>query len=355
MSVRMIVVVLLGAWCTFAEANDVDLSAVKRAGQKQAAKEEQGQGEKRVEEPVVPPVAVGKFTVSVRKVADVSAMKMDMAFDMGQLAANQQGQGFGNRGGDGFSGTASGGGGGQFTKPNLGIALDIAPSPADGQVIVELSPKATAIDDLDRKMESTSAGPGRIHFREFEASAPGSQAIYFNLPPGKASKLKRLDGELLVSPGRVLTASFEGKKLNGRATVGVDGERFTLVAVKRNGDTVEVTADCPVCQNQAAAANPQERFQALVANRGAYSAEITDDQGEVHASAGGGSTGGGAAGQNGIGAGVPNRQRPASVTNTFRFSDFGPDRKIQAIRLRLMERTGPSKSTAFRIEDIPIR
>jgi serine/threonine protein kinase len=357
MSVTLIVTLLSGGWWWTGQVGGGAGRVGPPARSPAAAQKAPDAKESKEATPALPSVTVDKHTISVRKVADVIGMKMDMEFDIGKLALQQQGQGFGNAGGGGFAGGAGGGGGGSFTKPFLGVALTAESSSANDRLIVEISPEATAIDDQDRKLQTANTGPGRIHIQEFEKSVPGSHAIYFGLPSVEATRLKRLDGKLLLTPGRVLVASFVGPNFNGPKTMRAGGESFTLESVKQNANEIEVTAVCPPTKSAAAATNPQERFQAMLASRGVYSAEIEDNTGEIHRTSGG-SSGGGGGGQFGFGGAIPggnpNGQPPAaSAPQSFRFAPLPPGRKIQTVRIRMTERTGPSQSLPFTIENIP--
>src|SRR5579863_5392024 len=81
-----------------------------------------------------PSARVGDYRMEVAGVGDVSEMKMTTEFDLSRMKVNQQMQAFENsaNGGSvgGAAGTAGGGFGAKFLKPNMGIAFKIEPTKA---------------------------------------------------------------------------------------------------------------------------------------------------------------------------------------------------------------------------------
>jgi hypothetical protein len=285
-----------------------------------------------------------------------------VAFDIGQLGLQERTQAFGGAGGGGFAGGAGGGGGGRFNKPSLGIALVVEAPTGKADVLAEISPLATAVDDQGRTLKTEQTGPAHIHFQEFEHTVPGGQPIYFAGAAKDIKAIQKLEGELLLSPGRVLEARFEGGKFNARMTKRVNGASFVLESVAQNADGIQLSVVCPLTKAQAEAAGPQERFQAMLAARGAYAAEIEDNTGEIHRSQSGNSAGGGGGGigfgGGGIGVGGPpprgGQANPGS-SQTFRFAPLPDGRQIATIRVRMTERIGPAKAVPFAIENISVR
>ena len=262
---------------------------------------------------------------------------------------------------------------GSFFKPNLGLALALEPPYSNEGEIVEISRAATAIDDRDRTLQWKDIGPPKLHFHDFESSVPGAKFIYLYEKDKSAKLLKRLEGELLVTPGRVLVASFDGPEFNGRKTQRVGKETFTLESVKQSNEGIQISVSCPQTKAKAGAVTPEERFQALLSGRGAHAAEIEDNTGEVHRPRGSGSVGGSVSGssvsggqngsvQFGFGGGKGSRggvrngqQASSNPSQSFEFPSLPEGRTIKTIRVRMVERTGPAKSVAFTLENIPIR
>jgi hypothetical protein len=87
-----------------------------------------------------------------------------------------------------------------------------------------------------------------------------------------------LEGKVLATPGRVLVAEFDGMQKQNRREA---GELFSLESVQQTGDGIQVSVACPATKRLASARTPQDRMQALISERGSYTAEIEDSAGQV--------------------------------------------------------------------------
>lgn len=293
----------------------------------------------------------GEYKIDVLGVADVRGMKMTTEFDLSRMKMQQQGQAFGKPGAGGFAGGGGGASGGSLLKPNLGIALRIEPLVPKADTFVKLGSNVTAIDDLGQTIEAKNLGPVINHFAQFENRWPDAQFLYVAQGAGAATRIVRLQGELLVTPGRKLTARFDGVKSQ---TQKVGKDVFKLEGVASSGEGIQVTVTFLQLRSMERARTPQERFQAMITNRGSYTAVIEDNMGELHPAQGASSVGGGAtssfsANKNG---GRGFAKSGDSASQTFTFGPLPEGRTVETIRVSMEERLGEAKTVAFTLENI---
>jgi serine/threonine protein kinase len=306
-----------------------------------------------------PSTTAGGYKIAVRKVGNVGNMKMDIEFDFSKIAVEQNTKSFNAPGGGGFAGGAAGGSGGTFNKPNLGIALSIHGKDKDNSII-EISNKAEAYDDQGRKLEGIGAGPTVPRFREFESSASGEPVLYLSGRKVDAKSVKELNGQLLVTPGRVTIAKFDGPKFATGKAKQFGGKSFTLKAVEKDAKGIKISVDCPPTKAAAIGGNPADRFQTMLTDRGAYRAEMVDDEGEVYSATSSSSVGGNVSGNFGGGQGgfggrlPPQQQQGSNADHSFQFSPLPEGREIKQIRVRMTERNGPTKAIDFTLKNIPL-
>jgi hypothetical protein len=303
-----------------------------------------------------PTTEAGYYKITVLGTGDVKGMPMTPEFDMSRMSVDQNSQSFGGSGGGGFTGGAVGGSTATFFKPNLGIVLQIEPTSPKADGFVKLSTKVTAVDDLGQKIESKDLGPTINHFAQFETEWPDKHYLYVYRAGKPASQIARLDGELLITPGRKLSVAFDGTK---RQTKREGRETFKLESVSTNADRIQVKVKFPVLKSVDQASTPQERFQAMVANRGAYSAVIEDSEGDVHAATGAANAGGGGGMTTSFATTNMGAQGFAksgdNSTQTFTFQPLPNGRTIKSIRALMEERTGDAKKAPFKLENIPLK
>jgi hypothetical protein len=99
----------------------------------------------------------------------------------------------------------------------------------------------------------------------------------------------------------------------------------------------------------------------MLTDRGAYKAEIVDDEGEIHIATGSSSVGGSVSGnfgggQGGFGGRLPpnQQQQGGNADHSFQFPPLPEGREIKQIRIRMTERNGPTKPIDFTLENIPL-
>ncbi|HEY3963192.1 MAG TPA: protein kinase [Planctomycetaceae bacterium] len=310
-----------------------------------------------------PTVEVENYRIEVLGTADVSEMPMTTEFDLSRMKVKQQFNTFGNAAAGGSVGGSAGGAGGgfgaRFLKPNLGIALKIEPIKKESEAIVKVASKAKAVDDRGNAIESSDLGPSVNHFARFENSFPGSQALYLHRSSRDASKLVRLEGELFIIPGRKLSVRFDGTKKKQTQRAGK--EAFTLESVNTTVEGTEISVAFPPLKIVSDARTPQERFEAMVANRGSYSATIEDSVGEVHQSTTSTTTGVASSSFSTTGFSTNGTsvqgvvKTPDNPSRSFGFAPLPAGRSIKAIHVSLEERTGEPHSVAFTLENIELK
>jgi serine/threonine-protein kinase len=307
-----------------------------------------------------PTAEVGGYKIGVRKVGNLGTMKMDIEFDFSKMVVEQNTKSFTGPGGSGFAGAAGGASGGTFNKPNLGIALSIHGKDKDNSII-EISNTAEAYDDQGRKLEGIGEGPTVPRFREFESSASGEPVLYLSGRKVDAKSIQKLHGQLLVTPGRVTIAKFDGPKFATGKAKQFGGKSFTLNSVEKGAKGIKISVECPPTKAATIGGNPADRFQTMLTDRGAYKAEIVDDEGDVHTATGSSSVGGNVSGnfgggQGGFGGRLPPNQQPqgGSADHSFQFPPLPEGREIKQIRVRMTERDSPTKKLDFTLENIPL-
>lgn len=237
-----------------------------------------------------------EYKLSVRNAGSVAGQKMKTEFDISRMSVQMSGQGFGGPSAGGFAGGGGGGSGGKYNKPNTGIAIDVQVLDKKSDAIVEISQKIKALDDKGRTIEH-DGGPAKLHFVDFEKANPDSHSVYLAMPDDSAYRITRLEGEMLVTPGKVYMVEFDPKET---VTKKSDGEEFTYRAFTTSPGGFQIEAVFPPTTAQNNAKSPPERMQAFMkASMGAYSVSIEDSEGEIHYSRGSGSGGGGGGGSGG--------------------------------------------------------
>lgn len=355
MSTALVAAVCAGSFFMFAQPGAVNKSTAEKDPAKQTVAAKPPAAEP-VKADALSAIA-GDYKVTLRKTADVSQMQMKMEFDPSRMAVQQSSQTGGNSTGGGFAGAAAGGGGGTFLKPNRGFAFDVAPKSNKDGSIIEVSPQVKAVDDKGKEWTSPANGPGIIRFAEFERTVPGAHVAYLHVSDKEIAKFARLEGQVLVTPGRQLVAEFTNSPPQIQR---VDKETFTFTGNMLTGRGLQIMVACPPTTIMSRARTPQERFEALVSSRGAYSAELEDDAGDIYPSEAGSSGGGGGSSSFSFGssppfgskAGFP--QHNGNPIQSFQFAPLPKGRTVKTIRVRFTDRTGPSQATPFTLENVPL-
>ncbi len=354
-----------------------------------------------------PTATAGNFNIRLRKVAGVSRQEMSIKMDPAKMFAklnaqslptgkglpqngtqiNTFGNGLPNAGGGGLTNGFSSGGGGVVTSssstsstggrpfnPTLGLAFDIEPKNGrvkaarksnnsgknDGSTsqIVEIGQNLVATGENGEKLENQADNPMTLRSLEFEASIPGAFPVYLE-ETEQVSKLATLKGELLVTPGRIVTAKFEGTQ---KQTKVVDGETFSIESVSQGPNGIQVAVSLPQTTRQKRARTFEEQFKVMRDTVGAFDVTIEDDAGNLYPSVGGGSAGGSASGSSSGGGSVNGVAQPGNAkgnqsshsSQTFGFASLPQDRTIKHIHVKMTDRTGDPKSYPFSMKDVPV-
>ena len=353
-----------------------------------------------------PTTTAGNFNIRLRKVADVArhhkSIKMDPAkmFGKANTQSSSSGNGlnpnktqingfetgFPNAGGGGLAGGFSSGGGGVATsssssstggrpfKPTLGLAFDF--EPRNGRVngprksnnaaknegstsaIVEIGQNLVATGENGEKLEHQADNPMTLRSLDFEALVPGAFPVYLE-ETEQVSKLALLKGELLVTPGRIVIAKFEGTQ---KQTKVVDGETFSIESISQGPNGIQVAVSLPQTTRQKRARTFEEQFKVLRDSMGAFDVTIEDDAGNLYPSVTGGSAGGSASGSSSSGRSINGVAQPGNAkgnqsshsSQSFGFASLPQDRTIRYVRIKMTDRTGDPKSYPFTMKDVPV-
>ena len=286
-------------------------------------------------------------------------------FGNSQTSNNQNGTG-GAVGG--FGTTTAGGGGGGFAgtggatysgggiPANLGIALKIEADKAKAKgkrEFVELSPKIKLTNNDGSTNESEDTRPLRTSYPQFEKQFPGCYAAYVHRPRGTDSTIKTIEGELLVTPGRKLSAVFTDSKPQKKK---VDGEIFQLQKLESNQQGTMVQMTFPETALMKKANNMFEKFQAFTQSTGSFDVMLVDYDGNVYL-AHGKSGSGGASGSvqgfsfNGTTQTRTNQsQEPSMTTMNFQFKPLPQGTEITKIIAVMTEKEGETKAIPFTMD-----
>ena len=289
------------------------------------------------------------------------------------VGAGGSASGFSSGGGGVFTPSSSSTGGRPF-NPTLGLAFDIEPmagrvkgsaksnkSAKDGSstsAIVEIGENLVATGENGQKLEHQADNPITMRSLEFEESVPGAFPVYLE-ETQQVSKLAMLKGELLVTPGRILIAEFNGTQ---KQTKVVDGEKFSIESVSQGPNGIQVAVSLPQTTRQKQARTFEEQFKVLRNSMGAFDVTIEDDEGHLYSSVGGGSAGGSASGSSGGGGfangavelGNVKGNQASHSSQSFGFASLPQDRTIKKIRIKMTDRTGEPKSYPFSMKDVPV-
>jgi serine/threonine-protein kinase len=315
-------------------------------------------------------------TIEVLGVANVSDMTMTTEFDISRMPVTAQTNSFeeNKTGGgassafatsaSGFGGGAGGAFGGKFLKPNIGVALKVDSKKSKPESIVKLASECTLVDDKGNTIEAKNLGPTVNHFAQFENQYPGARFLYVHGDLAGVESLASLSGQLLLVPGRKLSVTFDDTK---KQTKKAGGETFKLNSFSDGDDGMTVSIVFPPFKNVKNAKSPQERFQAMLNNRGGHSAVVEDSEGEMHqastvTSVNGNTTtsfsfnsNGGSSSSSSSGSGQGFSGKSDDSTESFSFAPLPEGRTLKKIHVTMEERTGDAKSVPFTIKDIPLK
>lgn len=257
---------------------------------------------------------------------------------------------------------------GQVPPPNLGLALRIESGAKNRQKnnsLVEIVLPLAATDDQGQRLDSPANPSLEIHFPQFENDKKDARFFYFYQKDRNAKTIAKLEGELSVTPGRVVSVEFKGPKwVNQTKRLGRD--TFTITALEHNKDATIVTISLPMLQKPMPDFNNPQAFQAaMMESFDTFRLEAEDDQGKIYKPRNYFSGNGSAMNQMNsnfsfqFGGRFNNQagnvQKPqSSNTRIFNLPPLPPERQVKAIRVTMTEKTGDSRKLPFAIQDIPL-
>jgi hypothetical protein len=268
----------------------------------------------------------------------------------------------------GFGTTTAGGGGGGFTgtggatyggggiPANLGIALKIEAEKGKAKgkrEFVELSPKIKLTNTDGSINESEDTRPLRTSYPQFEKQFPGCYAAYVHRPRGTDSAIKTIEGELLVTPGRKLSAVFTDSKPQKKK---VDGEIFQLQKLESTQQGTLVQMTFPETALMKKANNMFEKFQAFTQATGCFDVMLVDYDGNVHLPSGKSGSGGSSGSVQGFSFNGTTQtrtnqsQEPSMTTMNFQFKPLPQGTEITKIVAVMTETDGETKAIPFTME-----
>lgn len=357
MTVTILAGLVVGGWLMFAPADPKD--SASRGDQTKIPASAESEADQTASSGLGS-TSAGGYKIRIRKVENLGGQKMDIDFDFSKLGGRPQIKSVDSANGSVFAGTSSGTSNGSFNRPNLGIAFSIQPKDPKGDFIVEVSSKAEAYDDQGNKLEGVGEGASRPRFRQFESSVSFAPVLYLSGRQLDSNLIKELKGQLLITPGKVTTATFMGPEFEVGKAKDFGGKSFTLKSVEKDDKAITVNMNCPPTRASTIAGSPQQHLEAMMLNRGAYKAEIVDDKGETHSATSTNITSGNASGQANAGGAVNGLelqlggQGGGDEGQSFQFQPLPAGREIKMIRVTMTERNGPAKGVDFTLRNIPL-
>jgi hypothetical protein len=274
--------------------------------------------------------------------------------------------GFGSASGGATGSATSGGGGfasgggatysGISIQPNCGIALNVEPENSRARKqdnLIRLGPKLKVTDREGHVSESEDTGALRISYPQFQRQFPNAQVANLNLPHGAETELRKIEGILLVTPGRRVEAVFTGTDPQTKKS---EGETFRLGDFQTSGQGVQVQLTFPETKALKQAGNLFAKFEAFQASVNAYEVSIEDDEGNVYLPTGKNSSGGSSGSVQGFSFNGSSQTRsnqspePSFSSMTFIFKPLKEGRKIRKIVAAMVEAEGEEKAVPFTIE-----
>ncbi|MBI1324571.1 hypothetical protein GC170_15495 [bacterium] len=240
--------------------------------------------------------------------------------------------------------------------PNFGIALEFTDAngkPARRGQFVEISPEATIVESNGNTVESPDSGPISRTFPNFEERFPGAKAVYFNRSADSDTPFAKLNGKLLITPGRNLEVHFKGTRPQTRKD---DGAAFSLKSAKQTGQGYQVVVEYPPTTLMKSAGNAFEMMQALTTIPDIYGLTLVDSEGDEHQPVSRSS--GAAAGSsfrsvtvNGVTRSESTNSPANSMTTvTYGFAALPENVRVESLVATAIDRQGKPKVVPFMIE-----
>ena len=328
---------------------------------------------------------VGGYKIELLGIGKLDGMESLMDFKPDIKIQNGQGNSFGttnnfgnsqtfnNQNGTGgavggFGTTTAGGGGGGFTgtggatyggggiPANLGIALKIEAEKGKAKgkrEFIELSPKIKLTNTDGSVNESEDTRPLRTSYPQFEKQFPGCYAAYVHRPRGTDSAIKTIESELLITPGRKVSAVFTDSKPQKKK---VDGEIFQLHKLEATQQGTVVQMTFPETGLMKKASNIFEKFQAFTQATGCFDVMLVDYDGNVYLPNGKSGSGGGSGSVQGFSFNGTTQTRTNQspeqpmTTMNFQFKPLPQGTEITKIVAVMTETDGETKAIPFTME-----
>ena len=285
-------------------------------------------------------------------------------FADGQVFNNQNGGGaaggFGNAAGGGGGQVFAGGGGATYggggLKPNVGIAFQVDqenPRGRKSSVLIRVAPKILVTDLAGQVSQSEDTGPLRISYPQFLKQFDTNHAAYVYLPKAMETPIQKIEGELLVTPGRRLEVVFTSSAKQQKKA---DGATFRLEGFQKSPEGIQIQVTFPETKAIQQANDLFSKFQALTASVQNYELILEDGEGDRYIPTGKNSTGGGSGSFQSFSFNgkvqnqANNSPTPSFSTLQFTFQPLPADRKITKIIAAMVEIEGDEKAIPFRIE-----
>jgi hypothetical protein len=270
--------------------------------------------------------------------------------------------GFGNVAAGGGGKTFAGGGsatyGGGGLKPNIGIAFRIEQENPKGRktsVLMRVAPKILVTDLTGQVSQSEDTGPLRISYPQFLKHFDTNHAGYIYLPQAMETSIQKIEGELLVTPGRRLEVVFTSSAKQQKKA---EGATFRLEGFQKSPESIQIQITFPETKAIQQANDLFSKFQAFTAAVPNYELILEDDQGNQYLPTGKSSAGGGAGSFQSFSFNgkvqnqANNNAAPSFSTLQFTFQPLPANRKITKIIAAMLEIEGDEKAMPFTIEAV---
>jgi serine/threonine-protein kinase len=300
------------------------------------------------------------YHISLLGAGDVSGLKHTTEFDVSRMqlhkTIHETSRNENNLLLKGGSGGAGGGSATTFVLPNLGIALKVSPLKKSTPAFVEVATAVKIVEADGKTTEAQDRGPGVLHFPDFEKQYEGAQYLYVHRDSAGEFNLKGVGGELLIAPGRMLQATFEGTTPKVQK---IDGETISLESVSTSGNGIQISVRFPMTTLAKKAKTFQEQFEATIASQSAYFATIEDSDGGLHPATSGTNVGGEV--QTTITTNMSSGKRsvvgktgtPDNPSRVFNFDPLPSGTQIKAIHVVFKDRTSEANRVPFTIDVTP--
>jgi hypothetical protein len=216
-----------------------------------------------------------------------------------------------------------------------------------------VAPKLKVTDLAGQVSQSEDTGPLRISYPQFLKQFDTTHAAYIYLPKAMETSIQKIEGELLVTPGRRVEVVFTSSAKQQKKA---DGAIFRLEGFQKSTEGIQIQITFPETKAIQQANDFFSKFQAFTASVPNYELSLEDDQGNQYLPTGKTSAGGssGSSQSFSVNGKVQNQTNntpaPSFSTLQFTFPPLPADRKITKIIAAMVEIEGDEKAIPFTIE-----